>query len=472
MTPKPSLPVAFEASIKKLLGEDEAEQLLNALDDEAPTSIRISQAKSEYFNLLKKGDLSSSVVPWCPLGYYLDKRPTFTGDALFHAGAYYVQEASSMLIYQVKQLLGENPIVALDLCAAPGGKSTLLLDMLPQGSMLVSNEIVRHRANILEENLLKWGNPNSIITSTTPKSLGKATVLFDMMLVDAPCSGEGMFRKDMQAREEWQPNSPMQCADRQRLILSDVWDSLKEGGLLVYSTCPINQEENEDIVQYIVEILGAEAINLGDIPGGVWESPFSQYPCYRMLPHKAKGEGLFMAVLRKTSTTESLRIKTNKGKKKNNHIVTEFPKEIKQWVRSSENYSFQVEDGIVYALNDSVQATYLGLKAQGITPISIGIPLATLKGKDAVPHAGLALSTELNTDVFPKINVNEQMLISFLSRENITINASISKGFVLISHQNLPLGFVKHLGNRSNNLYPQEWRIRNSDRIRQNLNGA
>lgn len=472
MTPKPSLPVAFEASIKKLLGEDEAQQLLNALDNEAPTSIRISQAKSEYFNLLKKGDLSSSVVPWCPWGYYLDKRPTFTGDALFHAGAYYVQEASSMLIYQVKPLLGEDPIVALDLCAAPGGKSTLLLDMLPQGSVLVSNEIVRHRANILEENLLKWGNPNSIITSTTPKSLGKATGLFDMMLVDAPCSGEGMFRKDMQAREEWQPNSPTLCADRQRLILFDVWDSLKEGGLLIYSTCTINQEENEDIVQYIVEILGAEAINLGDIPGGVWKSPFSQSPCYRMLPHKAKGEGLFMAVLRKTSTTEPLRTKTNKGKKKNNHIVTEFPKEIKQWVRSSENYSFQVEDGIVYALNDSVQATYLGLKAQGITPISIGIPLATLKGKDAVPHAGLALSTELNTDLFPKINVNEQMLISFLSRENITIDASIPKGFVLIFHQNLPLGFVKHLGNRSNNLYPQEWRIRNSDRIRQNLNGA
>ena len=472
MTPKPSLPVAFEASIKKLLGEDEAQQLLNALDNEAPTSIRISQAKSEYFNLLKKGDLSSSVVPWCPWGYYLDKRPTFTGDALFHAGAYYVQEASSMLIYQVKQLLGEDSIVALDLCAAPGGKSTLLLDMLPQGSVLVSNEIVRHRANILEENLLKWGNPNSIITSTTPKSLGKATGLFDMMLVDAPCSGEGMFRKDMQAREEWQPNSPTLCADRQRLILFDVWDSLKEGGLLIYSTCTINQEENEDIVQYIVEILGAEAINLGDIPGGVWKSPFSQSPCYRMLPHKAKGEGLFMAVLRKTSTTEPLRTKTNKGKKKNNHIVTEFPKEIKQWVRSSENYSFQVEDGIVYALNDSVQATYLGLKAQGITPISIGIPLATLKGKDAVPHAGLALSTELNTDLFPKINVNEQMLISFLSRENITIDASIPKGFVLIFHQNLPLGFVKHLGNRSNNLYPQEWRIRNSDRIRQNLNGA
>ena len=472
MTQKPSLPVAFEASIKKLLGEDEAKQLLNALDNEAPTSIRMSQAKSEYFNLLKKDNLSNSIVSWCPWGYYLDKRPTFTGDALFHAGAYYVQEASSMLIYQVKQLLGENPIVALDLCAAPGGKSTLLLDMLPQGSMLVSNEVVRHRANILEENLLKWGNPTSIITSTTPKSLGKATGLFDMMLVDAPCSGEGMFRKDMQAREEWHPNSPIQCADRQRLILSDVWDSLKEGGLLVYSTCTINQEENEDIVQYIVEILGAEAINLGDIPGGVWKSPFSQYPCYRMLPHKAKGEGLFMAVLRKTSTTEPLRIKTNKGKKKNNHIVTEFPKEIKQWVRYSENYSFQVEDGIVYALNDSVQATYLGLKAQGITPISIGIPLATLKGKDAVPHAGLALSTELNTDVFPKINVNEQMLISFLSRENITIDASIPKGFVLISHQNLPLGFVKHLGNRSNNLYPQEWRIRNSDRIRQNLNGA
>ena len=321
MTQKPSLPVAFEASIKKLLREDEAQQLLHALDEEAPTSIRISQAKSEYFNLLKKGDLSSSFVPWCPWGYYLDKRPTFTGDALFHAGTYYVQEASSMLIYQVKPLLGEDPIVALDLCAAPGGKSTLLLDMLPQGSVLVSNEIVRHRANILEENLLKWGNPNSIITSTTPKSLGKATGLFDMMLVDAPCSGEGMFRKDMQAREEWQPNSPKLCADRQRLILSDVWDSLKEGGLLVYSTCTINQEENEDIVQYIVEILGAEAINLGDISGGVWKSPFLQYPCYRMLPHKAQGEGLFMAVLRKTSATEPSRIKTNKGKKKNLSLI-------------------------------------------------------------------------------------------------------------------------------------------------------
>lgn len=457
------IPEAFILNMQTLLGEEESQTLLHSLDQDAPTSIRLSQVKGD---LIPSSMLLKGVVPWCPWGYYLSERPLFTSDPLFHAGAYYVQEASSMLLYQIKPLLGDKPLVALDLCAAPGGKSSLLLDLLPKDSLLVSNEIVKHRANILLENLLKWGNPRSIVTSTSPSRLGKARNLYDLILVDAPCSGEGMFRKDTQAREEWSPNSPSTCAERQRAILNDIWPSLNEDGLLIYSTCTMNREENEDIVQFILDDLGADAIDLGKLPGGVWSSPFSSSPCYRMLPHRVEGEGLFFAVFRKTSTdTISQHNKASKNKKGYKEKSNNIPAVVRTWIDGDQDYSLFEADSTIYAETKKVQLIRQELSSLGIDVLSSGIPLATIKGKDCIPHAGLALSTCLKTTAFPRAELSLNQALSFLSRESIILDDTTPKGFVLVCFRETPLGFVKHLGNRSNNLYPPEWRIRNLSKV-------
>ena len=266
------LPTGFIQQIHELLPE-EAPALLRALDEEPSVSIRLNARKTEGIDLpLALGD----AVPWAgPLGYYLDQRPSFTADPLWHAGFYYVQEASSMLLSLVKPLLGEEPLTALDLCAAPGGKSTLLLDLLPEGSVLVSNELIRSRAQILAENIQKWGSTQSIVTSTEPRVLGKLRTTFDFILVDAPCSGEGMLRKDEEARRQWSPGLVVQCARQQREILEDIWPALRPGGILVYSTCTFNRDEDEAMVGYLVEEFGAEPLALPDCPNEIIPSTLS-----------------------------------------------------------------------------------------------------------------------------------------------------------------------------------------------------
>src|ERR1035437_5315934 len=252
-----NLPEAFVINTKKLLGK-EYQEFEKALEENPPTSIRVNN-KIAY-------QPSYEQVAWCNSGYYLKERPLFTADPLFHAGAYYVQEASSMFLYQaVKQHFPEAQTV-LDLCAAPGGKSTLLSQALKESSLLVSNEIVRSRAYILAENLIKWGNPNIVVTNNDPKDFGRLPGYFDAIVVDAPCSGEGMFRKDPGAIQEWSEYNVTLCAARQKEILSSVWDTLKTDGILVYSTCTFNREENEENVRWICEELGAGLLRI-DLKG-------------------------------------------------------------------------------------------------------------------------------------------------------------------------------------------------------------
>ena len=320
------LPTGFSEQIHELLPE-EAPALLRALDEEPSVSIRLNARKTRELELsLPLGD----AVPWAgPLGYYLDQRPSFTADPLWHAGCYYVQEASSMLLSLVKPLLGEEPLTALDLCAAPGGKSTLLLDLLPEGSVLVSNELIRSRAQILAENIQKWGSARSIVTSTEPRALGKLRTTFDFILVDAPCSGEGMFRKDEEARRQWSPGLVAQCARQQREILEDIWPALRPGGILVYSTCTFNRDEDEAMVGYLVEEFGAEPLALPDCPNEITPSTLSPYPCYRMMPHRVRGEGLFLAVLRKSEDEVPAKGKPFKGKGRGSAKV---PSEVLAWI--------------------------------------------------------------------------------------------------------------------------------------------
>ena len=242
-----SLPPAFTERMQQLLG-NESETFFQALVSESPTSIRLNPEKTVNTDL-PFSELLSRQVPWCSNGYYLKERPSFTSDPLLHGGAYYVQEASSMFLQVVLQQITEDtPLRVLDLCAAPGGKSTLLANNLPKDSLLVSNEVIKSRASILKENIIKWGYDHIVVTNSDPNRFTGMKGAFDMILVDAPCSGEGMFRKDEKAITEWSENNLRLCEERQKRILSDVWDALAPGGYLVYSTCTYNPGENEDIL--------------------------------------------------------------------------------------------------------------------------------------------------------------------------------------------------------------------------------
>ncbi len=465
------LPQAFVQQTRQLMGQDEAESLFSALDEESPTSIRFNKRKAQSLDLssLSLGE----TVPWCPTANYLNERPLFTSDPLFHAGAYYVQEASSMLLYQIKNLLPQEPMTALDLCAAPGGKSTLLQDIIPEGSLLISNEVVPNRAKILLENMLKSGNPMSIVTSSMPDKWAKVKEAFDLILVDAPCSGEGMFRKEAKAREEWQAESPVICANRQQEILSHIYACLKPNGLLVYSTCTFNRLENEDIVTFIIEEFEVEPIELEALPTEVLRSPYSPYPCYRMQPNRLKGEGLFMAVFRKNGEAEKAHKPSakTKGKRQNKQSNKQslIPKEIGTFLQNPKDYHLHLEgDSLIYA-QKALVVDYLNLlKTHKIAVLSAGIPVAEVKGKSLIPQPALALSTALSKDVFDAVELSQEECILYLARQNVQLPPNISKGIKLITYQGLGLGFVKHLGNRTNNLYPTEWRIRQWEQM---LNG-
>ena len=441
------LPPDFINYTKAMLG-NEWDSFLNSLSSESPVSIRFNNKTTvkEHFEQVK----------WCSHGVYLSKRPSFTLDPLFHAGCYYVQEASSMFLEQVVRQLIETPVTALDLCAAPGGKSTHLSQILPNGSLLISNEFVRSRAFVLTENIQKWGNANNIVSNNAPKDFSTFNGMFDFILIDAPCSGEGMFRKDSDAIGEWSRKNVDMCAKRQKEIVQQVWNSLKENGLLVYSTCTYNQEENEKNVDWITKDFNAEILHLRiENTWGIIENDYG----YRFFPHKTKGEGFFISVLRKKEPCNQLKIKqkpSQKAKIDLNDILQE--KELFEVIQNNSFY---------YAVPKNHIEQILFLQKQ-LNVIHMGIPLYEQKGKDLIPQAGLALSKYFTRTSFPTCNLNYSNAIAFLQKEAIWCDAP-TKGFVAVCYNDIPLGWVKHLGNRCNNLYPAEWRIRSKNIQREAL---
>ena len=455
------IPALFSDQLRELL-PTETEALLASLDEEASVSVRLNRRKTETPPAsLPIGE----AVPWAkPVGFYLDGRPAFAADPLWHAGVYYVQEASSMLLRLVAPLLGEEPLRALDLCAAPGGKSTLLLDLLPEGSTLVSNELIRSRAQILAENIQKWGGVHSVVTSTEPQRLGRLREQFDFILVDAPCSGEGMFRKEEEARRQWAPGLVESCARQQREILDDIWPALAPGGLMVYSTCTFNRQEDEDMLTYLVEELGAEPVALPELPEPITLSSLSSYPCYRMMPHRLRGEGLFMAVVRKPDAeVGSARSKPTRSKSKPN---PKLPQEILRWLSPELRADVTLQslpDGTLTAISSALYPIVEALQGAKIPILTSGIPLAEVKGRDFLPLPALALSVGLDEEAFPRAELTQEEAIRYLAREAVTLSADTPRGLVLVTYEDYPLGFAKHLGNRTNNLYPQAWRIRHPE---------
>nr|WP_320036572.1 rRNA cytosine-C5-methyltransferase [uncultured Bacteroides sp.] len=447
------LPQPFIEQTKALLCEEYV-NLESALQEESPVSVRVNKTKPFLHN-------QTISVPWCSSGFYLGERLTFTFDPLFHAGCYYVQEASSMFVELIIRNYVTEPVVALDLCAAPGGKSTHLRSLLPERSFLVANEVIRNRSQILAENLIKWGHPDIAVTNNDPADFSDLGTLFDLILTDVPCSGEGMFRKDPGAIEEWSPENVTICYQRQRRIIADIWSALKPGGILIYSTCTYNLMEDEENIEWIKKELGAESLFV-DVPqewGITGNLAGTDTPVYRFLPHKTKGEGFFLAALRKLGDDEIQPMRTKSSKKNKKEKPLEIPQQAKLWIQDPEDFNIERRGDFIVACRKN-NAELISLLYQQLRVVHSGIIIGEVKGKDLIPHQSLAMSNELNANEFSSCELTYEQAISYLRKEAIVLDATVPKGYLLLQYKNVPLGFVKNIGNRANNLYPQEWRIR------------
>jgi len=445
------LPEIFVRRMMKML-DHQFDEFQQSFDNEIATTIRVNPSKFD-------GQLSLAPVDYCATGYFVPKRPIFTIDPFIHAGVYYVQESSSMFLEQaIKQTVNKSNPKVLDLCASPGGKSTHLASLLPKDSLLVSNDVIRVRGQILSENLKKWGKPNVIVTNNDPHDFQRLPGFFDILVIDAPCSGEGLFRRDENAVHEWSPDNAQLCAQRQQRILADVWPTLREGGILIYSTCTFNPAENEDNIKWLNEFAEIEAVNLKtEDKWGVTITDAGGFPCYRFYPHKVSGEGFFMAVVRKTGSSDSSQPKKIKD---NSLLASKAEKEIGRALFSDESLDvLRFEDSLL-AFPSHLFAELFQIK-NNLRIIHAGVKIGEIKQKDLLPAHELALSTILNRSVFPVIDLTIKEAITFLKRDDISTQ-SAERGWNLITYRNIPLGWVKNLGNRFNSAFPKEWRIRMS----------
>ena len=457
-----NLPGDFIQSVDSILG-DESGLLLSALAEEAPVSVHINPFK--YNRNPMEFPIGTEKVYWNDNGFYLKERPAFTFDPLFHSGYYYVQEASSMFVeYVVKNLVYE-PVTCLDLSAAPGGKSVGLLSALPAGSLLVCNELIRQRANVLSETITKFGVPNAVVTNNSPGDFRDIEDFFDVILIDAPCSGEGMFRKDEIAIEEWSTDNVQMCAARQKDIINDIWGSLKDNGLIIYSTCTYNISEDEENAEWIANSLGAEFITVEINPEwGISPSLKNDVTGYRFFPYKTRGEGLFVTILRKRgqsyypSSQKDSRVYSKKRSGKSDFTFLKDTSQYKKLLLNPEKYDYLLFENRVVAFPKNLTDNNLMLHKE-LRVVSQGILLGELKGKDFIPSQSLAMSIHLNQSTFNSYELTYDDSIAYLRNQAIQLTDAL-KGFIVVTYKNEPLGFVKNLGNRANNLYPKEWRIR------------
>ena len=474
------LPPDFEKYTRELMGDGIYDRLATALDsNDTPTSIRLNPFKTRGKDVC--AELADNNVPWCDAtGRYLRHRPNFTFDPLLHAGAYYVQEAASMFVDRVVRTFIQLPVRMLDLCAAPGGKSTTLRAALPEGSLLFANEPMRTRAQILSENIQKFGHEDVVVTNNYPCDYRKACIQFDAILADVPCSGEGMFRKDEGAREEWSLQNVENCWRLQREIINDVWDCLRPGGLLIYSTCTFNAHEDEENVAWIARELGADFVEVPiDESWHITRALSGTAPVYRFLPGISRGEGLFLAVLRKhggehedtcncLSQEENAKLakKGNKERKRKKdgkvtgNVLNNYASAM-QAIDYADDFAAREAQGVIYAIPQRWANIY-DAACKTLKVIHAGICLGTLKGKDIIPDQSLALSRRLTDGVFPRIEISYTDAIAYLRKEAVALPEGTPRGFVVVTYRNYALGFEKNIGNRANNLYPQEWRIKST----------
>jgi 16S rRNA C967 or C1407 C5-methylase (RsmB/RsmF family)/NOL1/NOP2/fmu family ribosome biogenesis protein len=396
-------------------------------------------------------------VPWSSFGYYLPERPSFTFDPLFHAGTYYVQEASGMFLEQALRQTTDlsRPLRVLDLCAAPGGKSTLLQSLLSPGSLLVSNEVIRNRVHILEENMVKWGGANTVITSNDPADFSRLENYFDVMVVDAPCSGSGLFRREPEAIAEWSPGNVQLCHQRQQRILADCWPALSQDGLLIYSTCSYSREENEDILDWMVEDLGATTCRLEMLPdwGIVETTGRSGAYGYRFYPDRVKGEGLFIACLRKN---DGAAFTAPRKKGSLERPARKDEERIAAWVRPEASLFYFHHQERIYGLPAELAAE-LPVLQSSLYLKRAGVPLGKLSVKEFIPEHDLALSTMINP-ALPALALSREEALQYLRKDEWRPSIT-HRGWMLIQYGGHNLGWIKALPGRINNYYPKEWRI-------------
>lgn len=431
--------------MQQQLGQ-EYSQYTASLETPAPVSVRINPYKT-------KTPLAYQQVAWCQQGYYLPSRPIFTFDPLFQAGAYYVQEASSMFIgWAMQHITQGNPHQAvLDLCAAPGGKSTQLLSSISPQSLLVANEVIKTRIGILKENIEKWGYPNAVVTNNDPKDFEALEGFFDIVVADAPCSGEGLFRKEPDATKEWSENNVTLCCQRQQRIIASAQKTLKTGGYLLYSTCTHAPQENEDNVRWIMQNFGFEEVKI-PLPAnsGIVESEIG----YRFYPHKVAGEGFYCAVLKKTAHTDTY---TPKVKKNAFTAEKTASNQIQEYYNPDFDLAAYEKQGILFAF-PAQQFETLNALAEKLRIVYAGTETGTMLKGELLPAQALAHSIALQQSAFSTLETNQQDAVRFLRKDPIA-DPSGEKGWKLVTHKGQGIGFAKNVGNRINNYFPKERRI-------------
>jgi len=442
---KHAYPEAFVKRMERYLGNG-AQPFFDSLNQSPPTSIRIN-----LFKPITKFDNEEPTV-WCSNGRYLAERPSFTFDPLFHAGCYYVQEASSMFVEQIWRLINPDnrTVRVLDMCAAPGGKSTHLLSLMNNHSLLVTNEVIPNRNRILQENITKWGKPNVAVTQNKPEDFAKLPNHFDIVLVDAPCSGEGLFRKDKNAMDEWSETNVEMCSIRQKDILQYAIECLKPGGHIIYSTCTYEPAENDDSVKWM-EQQGLNALNIEHFTetfGAVSTDKGLQF-----YPHKVKGEGFYISVLQKQGTNTYHSISANYKLPNNPAALADIAS---QFLSKPEEYLLTEKKDLIIALPAQLQHDIRQISGT-LHMRHAGILLGTRKGKDFIPAHDLALSTEIRADL-PFAEVTETEAIAYLRCEPIKLDTT-HRGWCLVKYQGYNLGWAKVMDNRVNNYYPRELRI-------------
>ena len=463
------LPRTFVERILRDLGTTEGEALCRALDGEACVSIRVNPAKAEGLRGEQPARVSEVLpmltaagrVPWCADGFLLAGRPSFTFDSDFHAGAYYVQEAASQFVGCLLQGVPTSGARILDLCAAPGGKTTLYASLVGRGGLVVANEIDRRRASVLADNVRKWGTGNVVVTTCEPHAVCDCEAWFDVVAVDAPCSGEGMFRKDPAARGEWSENNVRQCAARQDDILREAWRALRPGGTLIYSTCTFNRDEDEGSLERMLAWAGDEVaapypVDV-DPAWGIVEGEVGPFCTFRFFPHRTVGEGFFAAVARKAPDAPG-RQRLPKGRRS---MVAPADRasagELRRWVREPDRMVFGTVAGTGYAWYGE-QAEAVKTLSEALPVICSGVALGQLFKGRLKPDPALAFFDGLERGAVPVAGLDDEQALRYLRRQEVAAGA-LAEGVNLVTARGRALGFTKRIGARVNNMYPNSLRI-------------
>ncbi len=463
------LPRTFVERVLRDLGTTEGEALCRALDGEACVSIRVNPAKAEGLRGEQPARVSEVLpmltaagrVPWCADGFLLAGRPSFTFDSDFHAGAYYVQEAASQFVGCLLQGSPTSGARILDLCAAPGGKTTLYASLVGRGGLVVANEIDRRRASVLADNVRKWGTGNVVVTTCEPHAVCDCEAWFDVVAVDAPCSGEGMFRKDPAARGEWSENNVRQCAARQDDILREAWRALRPGGTLIYSTCTFNRDEDEGSLERMLAWAGDEVaapypVDV-DPAWGIVEGEVGPFRTFRFFPHRTVGEGFFAAVARKAPDAPG-RQRLPKGRRS---MVAPADRasvgELRRWVREPDRMVFGTVAGTGYAWYGE-QAEAVKTLSEALPVICSGVALGQLFKGRLKPDPALAFFDGLERGAVPVAGLDDEQALRYLRRQEVAAGA-LAEGVNLVTARGRALGFAKRIGARVNNMYPNSLRI-------------